>query len=156
MSTMQIKRLTPSDSELAISVFSMMASVFREDADTLSADYVTRLLSRNDFCALTALEDGKPIGGLIAFILPLTRSELSELFIYDIAVQQAHQRRGIGRQLVDTVRASLRRLGLRRYGFPRKMMMLRLLNSIGRSEARRLLPRSSHFAEMIHAPCEIA
>jgi aminoglycoside 3-N-acetyltransferase I len=104
MSTAQIKRLTPDDSELAIAVFSMMASVFRDDADALGADYVTRLLSRNDFCALAALEDGKPIGGLTAFILPLTRSELAELFIYDIAVQRAHQRRGIGRQLVDTVR----------------------------------------------------
>jgi aminoglycoside 3-N-acetyltransferase I len=112
MSTMQIKRLIPDDCALAISVFSMMASVFREDADTLSADYVTRLLSRNDFCALTALEDGKPIGGLIAFILPLTRSELAELFIYDIAVQQAHQRRGIGRQLVDTVRGLAAEAGI--------------------------------------------
>src|SRR5262249_26643592 len=73
---------------------------------------VTRLLSRNDFCALTALEDGKPIGGLTAFILPLTRSELAELFIYDIAVQQAHQRRGIGRQLVDRVRGFAAEAGI--------------------------------------------
>jgi aminoglycoside 3-N-acetyltransferase I len=99
MSTTQIIRLTPDDSELAVAVFSMMASVL-----ALGADYVTRLLSRNDFCALAALEDGKPIGGLTAFILPLTRSELAELFIYDIAVQRAHRRRGIGRQLVDTIR----------------------------------------------------
>jgi aminoglycoside 3-N-acetyltransferase I len=104
MSTPQVKRLTPDDFELAIAVFSMMASVFRDDVDAFGADYVTRLLSRNDFCALAALEDGEPIGGLTAFILPLTRSELAELFIYDIAVQRAHQRRGIGRQLVDTVR----------------------------------------------------
>jgi aminoglycoside 3-N-acetyltransferase I len=104
MSTAQIKRLTPDDRELAIAVFSFMAPVFREDADALGTDYVTRLLNRNDFCTLAALEDGKPIGGLTAFILLLTRSELAELFIYDIAVQRAHQRRGIGRQLVDTLR----------------------------------------------------
>jgi hypothetical protein len=44
MSTAQIKRLTPDDPELAIAVFSIIASVFREDADALGTDYVTRLL----------------------------------------------------------------------------------------------------------------
>jgi hypothetical protein len=69
MSTAQIKRLTLDDSVLAIAVFSVMASVFREDADALGAEYVTRLLSRNDFCALAALEDGEPIGGLKGLFL---------------------------------------------------------------------------------------
>ena len=36
--------------------------------------------------------------------MPLTRTESTELFIYDIAVRPEHQRRGIGRQLVQTVR----------------------------------------------------
>lgn len=112
MRTVQIKRLTPDDAELAIAVFSMMASVFREDAHPLGADYAVRLLNRHDFCALAAVEDSKPIGGLTAFVLPLTRSELAELFIYDIAVQPAHRRRGIGRLLVETVRGLAAEAGI--------------------------------------------
>jgi aminoglycoside 3-N-acetyltransferase I len=35
----------------------------------------------------------------------MTRSESAELFIYDLAVDPPHQRTGIGRALVDALRA---------------------------------------------------
>lgn len=40
-----------------------------------------------------------------AHVLPMTRSESRELFIYDLAVHPDHQRRGIGRALVEALRA---------------------------------------------------
>jgi len=54
--------------------------------------------------ALAALIDRAPIGGLTAFSLPLTRSEETELLIYDIDVEPKYQRRGVARQLVQKVR----------------------------------------------------
>jgi aminoglycoside 3-N-acetyltransferase I len=104
MSTPHFRRLGQSDTELASAMFSAMACAFGEPLRSPSPDYVARLLSRNDFWAVAALVDGRPIGGLTAFSLPLTRTESMELFIYDIAVQPEHQRRGIGRQLVQQVR----------------------------------------------------
>ena len=48
--------------------------------------------------------DGDVVGGLTAHTLPLTSGEQSEVFIYDIAVAPAHQRKGIGRGLVEELR----------------------------------------------------
>jgi aminoglycoside 3-N-acetyltransferase I len=69
----------------------------------LTAAYVASLLERADFWAMAALEDARPIGGINAHVLPMTRSEARELFIYDLAVAPAHQRRGVGRLLVETL-----------------------------------------------------
>jgi aminoglycoside 3-N-acetyltransferase I len=41
--------------------------------------------------------------GLTAHTVPMTRSESSEIFVYDIAVRGDHQRRGIGRQLMTAL-----------------------------------------------------
>ncbi len=47
---------------------------------------------------------GAPVGGLTAHTLPMTAFEGAEVFLYDIAVAGHHQRRGIGRRLVETLR----------------------------------------------------
>ncbi len=41
------------------------------------------------------------VGGLTAHLIPMTKSQTSELFIYDIAVAKGHQRKGVGRRLVN-------------------------------------------------------
>jgi aminoglycoside 3-N-acetyltransferase I len=104
MSTTHIRKLAAGDTELAQLLFSVMASVFRQAPDSVSAEYVASLLNRDDFWIIAALVDGEPIAGLTAFVLPMTRSELAELFIYDIAVVPTYQRHGIGRRLVEKVR----------------------------------------------------
>jgi aminoglycoside 3-N-acetyltransferase I len=118
MSSMQIKRLYSVDTAVAVSMFSMMASVFGEPADTLSFGYVERLLRRDDFWAIGALKDREPVAGLTAFALPLTRAETAELLIYDIAVQPWHRRCGIGRRLVDTLKNSVAEASIRTMWVP--------------------------------------
>jgi ribosomal protein S18 acetylase RimI-like enzyme len=53
----------------------------------------------------TVTVDGLLICGLTAHTLPLTRDEVSEVFIYDIAVVPDWQRHGVGRQLISTLRS---------------------------------------------------
>jgi aminoglycoside 3-N-acetyltransferase I len=118
MSSTQIKRLNSDDNAIAVSMFSMMASVFGEAPGTLSLDYVERLLKRDDFWAIAALEDREPVAGLTAFTLPLTRCEAAEVLIYDIAVQLRHQRRGLGRLLVDTLKKLAAEAGIRTIWVP--------------------------------------
>ena len=62
------------------------------------------LLSRQDFWAFVALAGEEVAGVITAFGLPLTRLERRELFIYDIAVKEDWQRKGIGRALVGAPR----------------------------------------------------
>jgi aminoglycoside 3-N-acetyltransferase I len=43
----------------------------------------------------------------------MTRAEYSEIFIYDIAVRSEHQRMGIGRRLMEELRAQAAGMGIR-------------------------------------------
>ena len=97
---MLIRRLVPGDRELARTTFAMMADVFEERRRPLPDDYVDALLGRADFWAIAAVDDDGPVGGITAHVLPMTRSPSRELFVYDVAVREDRQRRGIGRAML--------------------------------------------------------
>jgi aminoglycoside 3-N-acetyltransferase I len=104
MIKIRTSRLTSCNRELARGLFIMMTDVFGEECDQLSDDYVDSLLSRDDFWAIAAFAGDEIVGGLTAHTLPMTRSKSSEIFIYDLAVQEDQQRKGIGRQLMTALR----------------------------------------------------
>jgi aminoglycoside 3-N-acetyltransferase I len=99
-----VKRLTPRDAELARRLFATMAEVFGQGCESLSDDYVDRILAREDFWAIAACVDDLIVGGLTAHTLPMTSSSSSEIFIYDIAVRSDYQRQGVGRRLLTDLR----------------------------------------------------
>jgi aminoglycoside 3-N-acetyltransferase I len=101
---MRTKRLTSGDRDLARTLFSLMAQVFEEKGQPLTADYVDGLLQRPDFWAIAAFVEGAIVGGITAHTLPLTSAETSEILIYDIAVRPDQQRNGIGRRLIGALR----------------------------------------------------
>jgi aminoglycoside 3-N-acetyltransferase I len=113
MREIRVERLTVASVARARVLFATMARVFATDADVLSDSYVTRLLERDDFWAMAASIDGQVVGGLTAHTLPLTRAEVSEVFIYDIAVVPDWQRQGVGRQLMSTLRSQAAAAGIR-------------------------------------------
>jgi aminoglycoside 3-N-acetyltransferase I len=94
------RRLTSGDRDLARKLFDVMTDVFAEKRGLLSDTYIDRLLGRDDFWAIAASVGGDVVGGVTAHTLPMTKAEFSEVFIYDFAVRQDMQRRGIGRQLM--------------------------------------------------------
>jgi len=102
--TYRVERLVVGDAPVAKTLFSMMADVFEEKDDPLSDEYVARLLAREGLWVLAATSGDEIVGGLTAHTLPMTRSESREIFIYDIAVQADHQRRGVGRLLMSHLR----------------------------------------------------
>jgi aminoglycoside 3-N-acetyltransferase I len=109
----RIARLGPGDEVEARRVLVTMAEVFGEERSALGDEYVARLLVREDLWILAATQGDAVVGGLTAHTLPMTRSESSEIFIYDIAVRADHQRRGVGRQLVARLREAARAAGIR-------------------------------------------
>ena len=101
MSEPRIQRLTAGHRELARGLFALMSEVFEEQQDPLSDAYLDRMLDRPDFWAMAAFVDDRIVGGLTAHTLPMSRSESSEVFIYDVAVHPDHQRKGVGRALIQ-------------------------------------------------------
>jgi len=97
---MLTRRLGAGDRDLARATFAMMAEVFDEPRRALPDDYVDVLLARADFWVVAALEADAPVGGITAHVLPMTRSPSRELFVYDIAVREDRQRRGVGRTML--------------------------------------------------------
>jgi aminoglycoside 3-N-acetyltransferase I len=97
---MKFLRLQPGDTGTARALFAVMSDVFGEDRRELSEAYVARLLERPELWAIAAVSGDEVVGGLTAHTLPMTRTETSEVFLYDLAVRRDHQRQGVGRRLV--------------------------------------------------------
>lgn len=114
----EIVRLTKkTDRVKAKALFAMMAAVFDEAEDrngkpALGDAYVDSLLARTDFWVFAAFSGTEVVGGITAHTLPMTRSESSEIFIYDVAVREDHQRRGIGRLLLGALRDAANAAGI--------------------------------------------
>lgn len=101
-----VVRLGPGDGPRARAAFMMMHEVFEEDGEELSDAYLATLLADPSFWAIGAFEADEAIGCITGHALPMTRHERTELFVYDLAVREDQQRRGIGRQLVEALVAS--------------------------------------------------
>lgn len=109
---MRVRRLTAGERDVARGAFTLMAEVFDEGCEPLSDAYIDRLLAREDFWAIAAFAGDDVVGGLTAHTLPMTRSESAEIFIFDVAVRADHQRRGIGRLMMATLREEAARAGI--------------------------------------------
>lgn len=110
---MGLMRLKQGDNDLARDLFSLMAAVFEEECEVLSNTYLDQLLACEAFWAIAAFDGDQIIGGVTAHTLPMTRTEVSEVFIYDIAVRIDHQRKGVGRQLVQNLQDMAAASGIR-------------------------------------------
>ncbi len=109
---MKTIRLTSGARDQARALFLLMAQVFEEGISELSDAYVDGLLARQSFWVIAAFVDDEIVGGLTAHTLPMTRTESSEIFIFDIAVRADHQRTGVGRLLLTTLRSEAATLGI--------------------------------------------
>lgn len=99
-----IHRLAPNDTAAMHGMLSVFGEAF-DDADTYgrarpSAAYFERLLGGDTFLALAAVVDGQIVGGLAAYELHKFEQERSEIYIYDLAVAEAHRRKGIATALI--------------------------------------------------------
>jgi aminoglycoside 3-N-acetyltransferase I len=62
--------------------------------------YLHALLRRDSFIALVATKGGEVVGGLAAYVFHKFEQERSEVYIYDLAVAEAHRRQGIATALI--------------------------------------------------------
>jgi aminoglycoside 3-N-acetyltransferase I len=67
-------------------------------------EYLRSLLGSPQFIALVAVADDKVIGGLTAYVLEKFEQERREIYIYDLAVQARHRRKGIATRLIHELK----------------------------------------------------
>ena len=91
-----------------------LADVFArafESAYPLTDTYATQVVSDKRQCILGAWLDTTLVGGLVAYEMqPLHGTK--EFYIYDIAVDPAHQKRGIGTMLLTQLESEARARGI--------------------------------------------
>ena len=108
----EYKKLETGDLNCLVELIKVYEEVFEMEDFTLpEPQYLQSLLEKETVIFYVGVFDKKVVGGLTAHILPSTYFPSSEVYIYDLAVQTEFQRKGIGRQLINSLKeycASLR------------------------------------------------
>ena len=105
---MTLLQLNPSSVELMQGDLDLFAEAF-EDPESYSGrrpgrEYLQRLLAKDGFIALAALDGETVVGALAAYVLEKFEQERTEIYIYDLAVASSHRRRGIATALIEMLR----------------------------------------------------
>jgi aminoglycoside 3-N-acetyltransferase I len=100
-----VQRLASGDIELFRALNAMFGKAF-DDAESYAANppsdvYVESLLAKEHVIPLVAFAGGQVIGGLVAYELDKFEQQRSEIYIYDLAVDEAHRRRGVATALIQ-------------------------------------------------------
>ena len=103
-----VRRLVPGDLALFRKLNAMFGVAF-EDADAYggappSDDYLEGLLAKEHVMPLVALDGEDVIGGLVAYELDKFEQRRREVYIYDLAVDETHCRRGVATALINHLR----------------------------------------------------
>ena len=73
--------------------------------------YLESLLQDETFIPLVAVVEGHVAAGLAAYVLKKFEQERSEIYIYDLAVDENYRRRGIATGLINKLREIAREKG---------------------------------------------
>jgi aminoglycoside 3-N-acetyltransferase I len=102
------RRLTCADVSLLKDLLRVFGEAFDEiDTYQLSApsnDYLSRLLTKQHFIAVVAMNGSEVVGGLAAYELDKFEQDRREIYIYDLAVIERHRRRGVATGLIGELR----------------------------------------------------
>jgi aminoglycoside 3-N-acetyltransferase I len=103
-----IHRLAPDDLAIMDAMLTLYGQVFAEpetyDAARPKPEYTRHLLADDGFLALAALDGGRVVGALTAYELRKFEQVRSEIYIYDLAVDESCRRQGIATALIEAVR----------------------------------------------------
>jgi len=102
-----VRRLGPADVARLRELNAVFGEAFA-DAETFGAEppsdnYLRDLLAKPHVIALVAVCEGAVVGGLTAYELDKFERARREIYIYDLAVAQAHRRRRIATGLIRAV-----------------------------------------------------
>lgn len=103
-----IQRIPVDQPERMHGLLDLFARAFEEPEHYSRArpgpDYLAKLLADDGFFALVALKEDLVIGALTAYELRKFEQERSEVYIYDLAVDEAHRRQGVATALIEALK----------------------------------------------------
>lgn len=67
--------------------------------------YLRSLLAEQSVIVLVAIHRDIIVGGLVAYELPKLEQERSEIYIFDLAVDENYRRQGIATRLIESLRS---------------------------------------------------
>lgn len=111
----KVQVLVANDVTSMRNMLDMFGTAF-EDVPTYTAnqpddDYLARLLSKPDFIAIAAQCEGQVVGGLTAYVLNKFEQARSEVYLYDLAVDERFRRQGIATALIRELQKEARSRG---------------------------------------------
>lgn len=109
------QRLRAEDVQTLKQLLEVFGEAF-EDVDAYQSavprdEYLRSLLAKPHFIVLAAATGDQVVGGLAAYVLEKFEQERQEIYIYDLAVQAQHRRKGIATKLINELRHIARELG---------------------------------------------
>jgi aminoglycoside 3-N-acetyltransferase I len=114
-SPVTIRRLGPADIVFLRKLNAVFGDAFADRA-TFEAEpprdaYVQDVLAKEHVVVLVALAGDDVLGGLVAYELDKLERARREVYIYDLAVGEAHRRQGIATALIERLRTIARQRG---------------------------------------------
>jgi aminoglycoside 3-N-acetyltransferase I len=105
---LSVRQLTSDDVPAMEAMLAMFGKAF-DDAVAYGgkrpdAAYLKRLLAGDSFIAIAALKEDEVVGGIAAYELHKFEQQRSEIYIYDLAVAEAHRRQGIATALIEKLK----------------------------------------------------
>lgn len=108
--TITCRRLVPGDAALFRELNRLFGAAFSEpvtyEGAPPSDSYLEGLLGKPHIIPLVALEGETMVGGLVAYVLEKFERARSEIYIYDLAVDERHRRRGVATHLIRTLQTA--------------------------------------------------
>lgn len=106
---LEIRVLGASDVEPMRGMLHMFGRAF-DDMDSYTSrqpddSYLARLLANRDFIAVAAISGGVVVGGIAGYVLHKFEQARSEIYIYDLAVDENFRRQGIATSLIRRMQA---------------------------------------------------
>jgi aminoglycoside 3-N-acetyltransferase I len=102
------RQLTSDDVTLLKELLRIFGHAFN-DSETYqraipSDEYLTNLLRKKHFIVVVAMKEKAIIGGLAAYVLEKFEQTRREIYIYDLAVSDAHRRKGVATGTINALR----------------------------------------------------
>jgi aminoglycoside 3-N-acetyltransferase I len=74
--------------------------------------HLEELLQKDDFYVFVAVSEGTIVGGLTAYSLTQYYSEAPLVYVYDVAVSEKYQRKGVGKKLMRGINDYCKEMGV--------------------------------------------